>query len=102
MTRAQAAYKAIGNEQAMTATRQQIREGALADRAALDSLLPGLTDDAGRFALMRFGEVVEIFDDDRSALRRGRERYLDGLYSVQRIPRKDDKPTHVASPFAVH
>ena len=40
---------------------------------------------AGKFALMRDGEVVDIFDSMADAARAGRRLYPDGLFSVQKI-----------------
>ena len=53
-------------------------------------LLPGLTDThPGQCALMRRGELVEVFPTSRDARWIGRERFPDGDFSVQPIGEKD-------------
>ena len=44
-----------------------------------------LSKHAGEFALMRAGEVVEFFASETEAVSCGRQRYSDGMFSVQEI-----------------
>ena len=54
--------------------------------AAFVKLLPDLLDDhAGKFVLMRNGEIVEFFDSARDAFVFGEEKFDDGLFSVQEV-----------------
>ena len=54
--------------------------------AAFVKLLPDLLDErAGKFALMRNGEVVEFFDSARDAFVFGEAKFDDGLFSVQEV-----------------
>jgi len=51
-----------------------------------ERLLPKLVKDhAGKFALMRAGEIIDFHADEMSALAVGRQSYADGLYSVQEV-----------------
>jgi hypothetical protein len=53
---------------------------------AFKRLLPELlVTHAGKAALMRNEELVEIFDSMADAERAGRKLYSDGMYSVQQI-----------------
>ncbi|MGE0409654.1 MAG: hypothetical protein AB7P23_10395 [Amphiplicatus sp.] len=71
---------------AIWARREAVR--AAVDRdyeafaASLDRLLKHYR---GRFALMRAGAIVDIFGDWRAAHRAAKERFEDGLYSIQAI-----------------
>ncbi len=54
--------------------------------AVFREMLPDLlADHAGRFALLRHGEVVEYFDSVRDAAVVAFKAYADGLFSVQRV-----------------
>lgn len=51
-----------------------------------EQLLPGLlATRRGEVALMRGGQVLDFFGSEAVALREGRARYPDGLFSVQEI-----------------
>ena len=53
---------------------------------AFKKLLPDLLlSKAGKSALLRDGELIEVFDSMADAERAGRRLYEDGLFSVQRI-----------------
>ena len=53
---------------------------------AFKGLLPELLKEhGGKFALLRNGEVVELFDSARDAMIHGHRTYDDNLYSVQEI-----------------
>ncbi len=52
-------------------------------------LLPGLKDSYGKFALMRNGELTQIYDTFEDALKTAHVFYKDGLFSIQKIY---DKP----------
>ena len=48
--------------------------------------LPGLlAEHAGKFALMRHGDIVQFFDTARDAMIFGTTEYEDGLFSVQEV-----------------
>jgi hypothetical protein len=50
-----------------------------------DRLHELLESDRGRHALMRHGDVVEIFDTSRDAFAAGNRLYDDGFFSLQEI-----------------
>lgn len=53
---------------------------------AFEEILPSLlSTHAGKFALMRDGEVVEFYDTARDAFVTGQKLYSDGLFSVQEV-----------------
>lgn len=58
----------------------ELRHNYEAFARALPTLLP---DHEGKYALMRHGRLIDWFDRPGDALRSGRERYEDGLFSVQ-------------------
>lgn len=43
----------------------------------------------GQYALMKSGLVIDLFADRQSALLAGHERFLDRLFSVHRISRRN-------------
>jgi len=52
--------------------------------AAFIRMLPDLLlEHEGQYALMRHGEVIAYFDSAAAALKSGRARYSDDLFSVQ-------------------
>ena len=54
--------------------------------AAFEKLLPSLSDEhAGKFALIRHGEIVEFYDSARDAFVFGEDKFDDGLFSVQEV-----------------
>ena len=57
---------------------------------AFQELLPELTEThPGQCALLRRGELVEVFPTSRDARWIGRERFPDGDFSIQPIKEKD-------------
>ena len=62
--------------------RSEIDSNFDAFQRSLANYLPG---EAGRFALMRGGEVVQFYDTVADAEREGRHRYSDGIYSIQEV-----------------
>lgn len=57
-----------------------------ANYEAFKALLPELLEKhTGKFALMRNGEVVEIYSSAADAMRTGQKFYEDGLFSIQKI-----------------
>src|SRR4051794_12027897 len=53
---------------------------------AFEQMLPQLLQSsAGKFALLRHRELVEIFDSAADAHSAGRMRFDDGLFSVQKV-----------------
>jgi hypothetical protein len=49
-------------------------------------LLPSILEKhAGKFALMRHGEIVEFYATAADAMRTGRKFYDDGLFSIQKV-----------------
>ncbi len=61
---------------------QEIRKNYEAFKRMLPSLA---VSHPGKFALMRGGEIVEIFDTANDAYRAGMKLFEDGLFSVQEI-----------------
>lgn len=57
--------------------------------ARFQELLPTLDASTGKFALMRHGEIIQIYDTFADALKTAAAFYKDDLYSIQRIT---DKP----------
>ena len=54
--------------------------------AAFEKLLPAFkAQDNGKFALMREGELVNVFDTAKDAVLYAEAQYKDGRYSVQQI-----------------
>lgn len=53
--------------------------------AALQKLLPSLVDEAGKYALMRDGKLVQSFDSAADAHLFAREKFKDNDYSLHRI-----------------
>lgn len=54
-----------------------------------ETLLPELIEEhAGQFALMREGKIVGFHDDEMQALAIGRQRFDDGIYSIQQVSRR--------------
>ena len=65
---------------------QSTQDELHANFKAFEKTLPTLLDEhAGRFALMRHGEIVELFDSARDAFLACRRLFTDGLYSIQEI-----------------
>lgn len=53
---------------------------------AFKTMLPNIIEEhAGKFALLRKGEIIEYFDTARDALVFAREKYKDGAYSIQQV-----------------
>ena len=53
---------------------------------AFDKLLPRLAEgDEGKCALLREGELVQLFDTTSAALEFAEERYPDGLYMLRQV-----------------
>ena len=53
---------------------------------AFKKKLPELLEShAGKFALLRHGEIVQFFDSARDALIFGHEKFDDSLFSVQEV-----------------
>lgn len=53
---------------------------------AFQNLLPELKKTHfGKYALLRQGEVVQIFDSARDAMIYGEKQYSDGLFSIQQV-----------------
>ena len=76
-------YVSWGEERAMADTQQ--RE---VDRnfKQFQKLLPDLLKQhPGKYALMKDGEVVEVFDTARDAYAAGNKIYSDGLFSIQHV-----------------
>ena len=48
-------------------------------------LLDLMASNVGKYALMRNGKMVEIFDSARDAMIYGQNEYSDGLFSVQKV-----------------
>ncbi len=48
-------------------------------------LLGSLSASSGKFALMRRGEVIQVYDTFSDALNTATTFYVDGLYSIQKI-----------------
>ena len=70
-------------EEGMERTRQQEIQR---NYEAFKRLLPSLAvTHPGKFALMRHGEVVEIFDTAADAYRAGAKMFEDGMFSVQEV-----------------
>lgn len=68
------------------ATTQEVEHNYEAFR----KLLPGLAEThPGQCALLRRGELVEVFPTSRDARWTGRERFPDGEFSIQPIKEKD-------------
>ncbi len=57
--------------------------------AKFKELLPVLLDRTGKYALLRHGALVEIYDTFADALKTANAFYEDGLFSIQKIT---DKP----------
>ena len=57
--------------------------------AKFKEILPTLDASNGKFALMRHGDIVQIYDTFAHALKTAVAFYADGLYSIQKIT---DKP----------
>ena len=54
--------------------------------AAFKELLPGLmVKHAGEFVLMHSGEIVKICKKASAAMKLGKERFPDGLFSIQEV-----------------
>lgn len=54
-----------------------------------EALLPDLIEDhAGQFALMRKGKIIGFHRDEMQALAVGRQRFADGIYSIQQVSRR--------------
>ena len=70
----------------MANQEQLIREEVDNNYEAFEKKLPALIKtDQGRFALMRHGEITQIFDSAADAVIFAREKYTDGLFSVQEV-----------------
>ena len=57
--------------------------------AAFKSLLPTLTGEYGKYALLHAGELKAVYDTFEDALKTAEAFYKDGMYSIQRVT---DKP----------
>ena len=68
------------------ATTQEVRRNYEAFRELLSELIETCP---GQCALMRRGELVEVFRTSRDARWIGRERFSDGNFSVQPITERD-------------
>ncbi|MBA3526740.1 MAG: hypothetical protein H0T82_07455 [Sphingomonas sp.] len=54
--------------------------------SAFEQMLPGLMENsAGKFALLRQRQLVEVFDTAGAAHAAGRSRFDDRLFSVQKV-----------------
>ena len=51
-------------------------------------LLPSLAASHGKFALLRHGDLVEVYDTFQDALKTAQAFYKDGLYSIQKVTNK--------------
>ena len=69
----------------MTSQQEQVE----LNYAAFKKLLPSLKKDTNKYALMRDGELIEIFDTITDAVASADKRYKDERYSIQRVT---DKP----------
>ena len=70
----------------MANQEQLIREEVDKNYEVFEKKLPDLMQtDQGRFALMRHGEIAQIFDSAADAVIFANEKYADGLFSVQEI-----------------
>ena len=57
--------------------------------ARFKELLPTLGSSNGKFALMRHGDIIQVYDTFTDALNTAVAFYADGIYSIQKIT---DKP----------
>lgn len=62
--------------------QQEVDKNYETFRAELPALLKS---HAGKFALMKDGEIVEFYDTAGDAWRTGNQRYADGIFSIQKV-----------------
>lgn len=62
--------------------RQEIERNFDAFQRNVGAFLP---NEAGRFALMQNGGVIEFYDTIDAAERAGRTQFPDGIYSIQEV-----------------
>lgn len=67
-------------------------EQAKLNYAAFKKLLPELMQKENKYALMRDGELVAVYDTMQDAVTTAEKLYADGRWSVQRIT---DKPINL-------
>ncbi len=68
---------------------EAIRQETAANHAVFTRLRPTFADREGEYALMKSGSIVEFFANREAALSAGRERFVDGRYSVHRVHPND-------------
>lgn len=87
------------SRRATLTTLDEIKRETECNHRALDAKLEQLRAEfGGRFALMRKGVIVDWFASDVEALRQGRARYSDRLYSIHRVRRTTQRSPVVNSP----
>ena len=67
----------------MTEREHQVQENYTAFKEQLPTLL--LSQRAGKFALMRDREIIEFFDTAGDAMKFGKLKFTDGLFSIQEV-----------------
>ena len=72
----------VQRENTMTEREHQVRENYTVFKEHLPTLL---SQRAGKFALMRDREIVEFFDTAGDAMKFGKLKFTDGLFSIQEV-----------------
>jgi hypothetical protein len=62
-----------------------VRRETIANQEAFTRLRDDFGRHDGQYALMRSGMVIDFFRDRHAAFLVGRERFLDGLFSIHRV-----------------